>query len=111
MRINVSTFPATVVVGTLSILCINSPKADAILLIGNSDSNNIIVFDEQAGNFLGNFTTPGNGGLRTPDDLTFGPDGNLYVSSGGDNALSLLDPSYPQDSAVLRFSSTGEFWV
>jgi hypothetical protein len=109
MRINASTFSATVVVGTLSILCINPPKADAILLIGNSDSNNIIVFDEQAGNFLGNFTTPGNGGLRTPDDLTFGPDGNLYVSSGGDSGLSLLDPLYPQDSAVLRFSPTGEF--
>jgi outer membrane protein assembly factor BamB len=109
MRIEASTLPATVVVSTLSILCISAPQADATLLIGNSDSNNIIIFDEQTGQFQGNFTTPGSGGLRAPDDLTFGPDGNLYVSSGGNNSLGLFDPLYPQDSAVLRFSPTGEF--
>jgi hypothetical protein len=109
MRIEASTLPATVVVGTLSILCLSAPKADAALLIGNSGSNNIIIFDEQTGNFLGNFTNPGMGGLRAPDDLTFGPDGNLYVSSGGNSNLNLFDPLYPQDSAVLRYSPTGKF--
>lgn len=84
-------------------------KADAALLIGNSDSSNIIVFDENTGTFQGNFTTPGLGGLRAPDDLTIGPDGNLYVSSGGDSSLNLFAPIYPQDSAVLRYSLTGEF--
>lgn len=109
MRIEASTLPATVVVGTLSILCLSAPHADAALLIGNSGSNNIIIFDEQTGNFLGNFTNPGMGGLRAPDDLTFGPDGNLYVSSGGNSDFNLFDPLYPQDSAVLRYSPTGKF--
>ncbi|BAZ27903.1 putative lipoprotein [Cylindrospermum sp. NIES-4074] len=102
-------FKASVVLGTLSALCIGVPQANAVLLVGNSGSNNIILFDEQTGKFLGDFTTPGNGGLRAPDDLTFGPDGNLYVSSGGDSNLNLLDSLYPTDSAVLRYSPSGEF--
>jgi sugar lactone lactonase YvrE len=85
------------------------PKAEAMLLIGNSASNNIVLFDEITGSFLGNFTTPGNGGLIDPDDLTFGPNGVLYVSVGGNSGLNLLDPTYPQNSAVLRFSRSGEF--
>ena len=109
MRIKAATIPATVVVGTLGILGMGTPPSNAALLVGNSDSNNIIIFDEQAGNFLGNFTTPGSGGLRALDDLTFGPDGNLYVSSGGDSSLNLFDPLYPQDSSVLRYSPTGDF--
>lgn len=102
-------FKASVVLGTLSALCIGVPQANAVLLVGNSGSNNIILFDEQTGNFLGDFTTPGNGGLRAPDDLTFGPDGNVYVSSGGDSNLNLLDSLYPTDSTVLRYSPSGEF--
>lgn len=102
-----STAPA--VLSTLSILSIAASQAHAALLVSNSESNTIIVFDETTGSFLGNFTTPGAGGLRAPDDLTFGPDGNLYVSIGGSNSLSLFDPAYPQDSAVLRFGPTGEF--
>lgn len=42
-------------------------------------------------------------------DLTIGPDGNLYISSGGSSGLNLFGPAYPQDSAVLRYSLTGEF--
>jgi sugar lactone lactonase YvrE len=100
---------ASVILSVFSIVGFVAPKAEAFLLVGNSDSNNIIKFDETTNTFLGNFTTPGVGGLRSPDDLTFGPDGNLYVSSGGSSSLSLLDPTYPTDSAVLRFSPTGEF--
>lgn len=109
IKILASILPVSVVVSTFTALGIGIPKADAALLMGNSSSNNIIIFDEQTGSFLGDFTTSGSGGLRAPDDLTFGPDGNLYISSGGNSNLNLYDPSYPLDSAVLRYSPTGDF--
>jgi DNA-binding beta-propeller fold protein YncE len=99
----------TVAIGLAALLGTLTPEADAALLVGNSTSNNIVIFDETNGNFLGNFTTPGSGGLRAPDTLTFGPDGNLYVSSGGSSDLNLFSSLYPQDSAVLRFSPRGNF--
>jgi sugar lactone lactonase YvrE len=86
-----------------------SSQAQAFLLVANSEKNNILLVDEFNGAVLGDFTTPGAGGLRAPDDLTFGPDGNLYVSVGGSNSLSLLDALYPTDSAVLKFAPDGQF--
>ncbi|UIE39345.1 PEP-CTERM sorting domain-containing protein [Leptodesmis sichuanensis] len=100
---------AAVLLGPLCLLGTATCQVQAALLVGNSKGHNILIFDEISGSFLGDFTTPGIGGLRAPDDLTFGPDGNLYVSVGGDGDLNLLDPFYPKDSAVLRFSPTGEF--
>lgn len=62
----------------------------------------MVSFDEITGDFLGDFITPGSGGLLDPDTLVFGPDGNLYVSSGSDT-----DPS---QAAILRYNGkTGEF--
>jgi sugar lactone lactonase YvrE len=94
---------------TTALLGVSVARAQAFLLVANSESNNILLVDESSGSVLGDFTTPGSGGLRAPDDLTFGPDGNLYVSVGGSNSVPLIDALYPQDSAVLKFAPDGQF--
>jgi sugar lactone lactonase YvrE len=68
-------------------------EAEAALLVGNTEGNNIVRFDEITGEFLGEFIAPASGLVR-PDTLLFGPDGNLYVSSG----------DTPGNSAIFRFN-------
>src|ERR671932_747171 len=50
-------------------------------LVGNTRGNNVLRFDGNTGNYLGEFIPPGSGGLSRPYGLAFGPDGNFYVSS------------------------------
>lgn len=88
---------------------VTASQANAALLIGNTRSDSIVIFDEISNTILRDFTTPAANGLADPDAITIGPDGNVYVSVGGDSGLSLLDPTYPQNSAVLRFNLKGEF--
>lgn len=61
----------------------SSCKAD--LYVSAAGANSVMRFDESTGAFLGNFVTPGSGGLGNPQGITFGPDGNLYVSSQASN--------------------------
>ncbi|MEA5577245.1 hypothetical protein [Anabaena sp. UHCC 0451] len=75
-------------------------------LVGNTRGDNVLRFDAATGNYLGEFITAGLGGLKNPDTLLFGPDGNddgksdLYVASG----------SEPGSSSILRFDGqTGNF--
>ncbi|MBD2464649.1 PEP-CTERM sorting domain-containing protein [Oscillatoria sp. FACHB-1407] len=85
--------------GVLASFGIGVPQADAALLVGNTRGNNVLIFDERSGTFGGEFIPAGTGGLQDPDDLTFGPDGNLYITSG--SATS---------GAILKFDGeTGEF--
>ncbi len=91
---------ATLVLSTFSALCIDVLPVSATLLVGNTKGNNVLLFDEQDGSFIGEFITPGSGGLLAPDALNFGLDGNFYVTSG----------DTPETSAVLRYNGiTGEF--
>ncbi|MEL6383686.1 MAG: PEP-CTERM sorting domain-containing protein [Cyanobacteria bacterium J06626_18] len=71
-----------------------APAASAAVLIGNTSGNNIVEFDETTGAFLGEFVAP-FAGFESPDTLIYGPDGNLYVSSG----------TSPETSAVYRFDA------
>jgi sugar lactone lactonase YvrE len=81
-------------------------------LVGNSTGNNVLRFDGNTGNFLGEFIPAGSGGLSNPDQILFGPDGNgddksdIYVSSGDKPGNS----AEPTASAVLRYDGiTGAF--
>jgi glucose/arabinose dehydrogenase len=62
--------------------------------VGNTQGDNVVIFDEETGDFLATLVPAGSGGLVAPDAMVFGPDGNLYVASG-DTA---------ENSAILRFN-------
>lgn len=100
---------ALLAIGVTTAGCTVAVEANAALLIGNTRGNSIVMYDEVNNTIFRDFTTPGANGLRDPDAITIGPDGNVYVSVGGSSGLNLLDPAYPQDSAVLRYSLLGEF--
>lgn len=70
------------------------PSARAAVLIGNTEGDNIVEFDEDTGAFIGEFVSPFSG-FESPDTLVYGPDENLYVSSG-----TTLD-----NSAIYRFDA------
>lgn len=55
-------------------------KLDLYVVSRGTDS--IKRYDGTTGAFLGDFVASGSGGLDAPIGLTFGPDGNLYVSAG-----------------------------
>ncbi|MFP2903879.1 hypothetical protein ACLESD_02160 [Pyxidicoccus sp. 3LFB2] len=78
-----------------------TPAGRGVLLIGNTRGDNVVKFDSQTGEFLGDFIEDdGPAGLIAPDALVFGPGGDLFVSSGATE----------QDSAIVRYDGkTGEF--
>ncbi len=79
------------VLGAVSI-CVTAPPAfssELALLVGSQGTGSILRFDGQTGASVNLFVPPGGGGLGSgctdsPLGLFFGPDGNLYVASGGD---------------------------
>jgi DNA-binding beta-propeller fold protein YncE len=57
------------------------------LLVGNAANSSVLSYDGTTGVFLSLFVPSGSGGLHTPQNLTIGPDDNLYVSSFGDHSV------------------------
>ena len=77
------------------------PAKRGVLLIGNTRADNVVRFDAETGEFLGDFIgDDGPAGLVAPDALIFGPEGDLLVASGDTT----------ENSAVVRYNEeTGEF--
>lgn len=57
------------------------------------DLNAVLRYDGVTGSFVDTFVPSGSGGLNSPFDLAFGPDGNLYVSSNIGNQVIRYDGS------------------
>jgi sugar lactone lactonase YvrE len=81
--------------------------AHAAFLVGNTTGNNVSKFDEVTGTYLGNFIAAGVGGLTNPDDLTYGPDGNLYVSSSASNTTGQILRYNGQTGAFIDVFAQG----
>ncbi len=96
------------VLGLLSLITISSFSAlpaQAAVLIGNTTGNNIVEIDEKTGDFLGEFISPFEG-FKSPDTLTYGPGGNLYISSGDTPATSAIYRFDGQTGALIdKFAS------
>ena len=73
-------WPTALAIGLIG-LCASRP-ASADLLIDNVGSNSILRYNT-ASNTLTTFSNGDNGALKVPHGMTYGPDGNLYVSSLG----------------------------
>jgi sugar lactone lactonase YvrE len=63
------------------------------LYVASADTDAILRYDGVTGAFIDAFVTSGSGGLDSPVDLAFGPDGNLYVTSPGTNQVLRYDGS------------------
>jgi hypothetical protein len=69
------------------------------LYVASARNSNVLRYDGSTGAFLGEFVPAGSGGLSHALGITIGPDGDLYVASGGyDHNGKITD-----HSAVLRF--------
>ena len=73
----------------LSLAATTAP-AQADMLLGNTQGNSVSRYNATTGAYLGDFFAAGAGGLASPDALTYGADGNLYVSSGSNSSGQIL---------------------
>jgi sugar lactone lactonase YvrE len=70
------------------------------LLVSSWNNDSVLRYDENTGAFVDTFVPRQSGGLREPFGVLFGPDHNLYVSSGRDSNKG------DGQKAVLQYSGT-----
>ena len=59
----------------------------ATLLVSDAANDAVHAFDAHHGHFTRTIVTSGAGGLKQPQGIQFGSDGNLYVASAGSNQI------------------------
>jgi sugar lactone lactonase YvrE len=91
----------------LGLAALGTGSANAAYLVGNTSGNNVARFDQTTGASLGDFISAGSGGLVSPDDLTWGPDGNLYVSSSAANTTGQILRYNGQTGAFIDVFAQG----
>jgi DNA-binding beta-propeller fold protein YncE len=68
-----------------------SITARADLLVSSFNNGRVFRFNEHTGVLVDTFVSNTNGLLNLPHGLAFGPDGNLYVASAGNDSILKYD--------------------
>ena len=71
----------------LVLTCATALSLHAELLVSSFNNNRVYRYNETNGAFLDVFVPNTNGQLSLPHGLAFGPDGNLYVASAGNDSV------------------------
>jgi hypothetical protein len=72
---------------------------DRNLYVVNYNTAEVLRYNGNTGAFIDSFVPAGTGGLFTPSDLAFGPDGTLYVGGG----------TFPTPGVFRYHGATGAF--
>lgn len=67
-------------------------SSDRRIFVTGGGDDRVVEFDRN-GNYVADFVSTGSGGLDYPTGLTFGPNGNLFVSSFNTNSVIEYDGS------------------
>ena len=67
--------------------------SEPYLYVASSGTNQVLKYNAQTGAYVG---VAASAGLARPTDVKFGPDGLMYVLSGGNNR-------------ILRFTASGTY--
>ena len=85
-----------------------TPSAHAdTLLVSSSWTNSVLEYDDTTGAFLGEFISPGSGGLNFPTGIAVGPDGSVYVGSGDSHEILKYDGVTGAFDSVFADASSG----
>ncbi len=78
---------------------VTPPPPAAVLLVGDQNANKVLRYDLATGSPFpasgqagADFVPANSGGLLGTAGMVLGPDGNLYVGSGGSNSVLRFDP-------------------
>ena len=78
------------------LLALTAPLTSAQdLLVTSWNTNSVLRYDGATGALVGTFVASGSGGLNRPHSATFGPDGNLYVTSFANDRVLRYDGQSP----------------